>query len=216
MGTILLVCTGNICRSPMATGILSKLLSDRGLHGVRVESCGVSAWDGSPPTPEAVEVVREQGIDISGNAARRMNRRLIEAADLVVGMSSEHRDAARRLVPAAKDRIFTLKELVHLLAAADPSPQEGTQEEQLRRWTERANGVRKAYPDLELTDENIADPLGRGLEAYQASAWELAMLCERLVEVVFEAAGPARVGIENDAEGPAWAEGLGEREGRRG
>src|SRR5688572_4924546 len=101
MSTILLVCTGNICRSPMATGILSKLLLDRGVQDVRVESCGVAAWDGSPPTPEAVAALREQGIDISGYAARRMNRRLIESADVIVGMASEHRDAAKRLAPSA-------------------------------------------------------------------------------------------------------------------
>src|SRR5438034_4194984 len=97
MGTILLVCTGNICRSPMASGFLSGLLRDRGIDEVRVASCGVSAWEGSPPTPEAVAAMREQGQDISGHVARRMSRRIVESADLIVGMSSEHRDAVNRV-----------------------------------------------------------------------------------------------------------------------
>ena len=202
MSTILLVCTGNICRSPMATGVLSKILSDSGVQDVRVESCGVAAWDGSPPTPEAVTAMREQGIDISGYAARRMNRRLIESVDVIVGMASEHRDAARRLAPSASGRIFTLKELVHLLGVADPPPEASTPEQRLRGWVEQADAVRRAQPDLELTDEDIADPLGLGLETYRASAWELGMLCESLVEVVFEApkrARPAGQPEESDA-----------------
>lgn len=194
MSTILLVCTGNICRSPMATGLLSKLLLGRSVQDVRVESCGVSAWDGSPPTPEAVEAMREQGIDISGYIARRMNRRLIEAADVIIGMASEHRDAARRLAPTAAARTFTLKELVHLIGAAEPPPDGGTPEERLRGWMERADSVRHAYPDLELADEDIADPLGRGMETYRASAWELGMLCESLVDLVFEVSERAPMG----------------------
>jgi protein-tyrosine-phosphatase len=200
MSTILLVCTGNICRSPMATGVLSKLLSDRGVQDVRVESCGVSAWDGSPPTPEAVAAMREQGIDISGYVARRMNRRLIESSDVILGMSSEHRDAAKRLAPSASGRIFTLKELVHLLGAANSPPEERTPEQRLQGWIEHADAVRRAHPDLELTDEDIADPLGLGLQTYRASAWELGMLCESLVDAVFEAQQFAPTGedVENE------------------
>src|SRR6266540_1039065 len=132
MGTILLVCTGNICRSPMASGFLAGLLRDQGVHGVSVESCGVSAWEGSPATPEAVEAMRERGLDISGHVARRMNRRIIEAADLIVGMASEHREAVRRIARPAASRTFTLKELVHLLDSAGPPQREASSEDLLR------------------------------------------------------------------------------------
>lgn len=200
MGTILLVCTGNICRSPMAAGVLSKLLLDRGIQDVQVESCGVSAWDGSPPTPEAVVAMREHDIDISSYRARRMNRRLIESADVIVGMASEHRDAARRLVPSASARAFTLKELVYLLdAAAPPTTNGGTEEQRLQGWIEHADAVRRGYPDLELTDEDVADPLGLGLETFRASAWELGMLCETFVGAVFDVQEPAPIG--EDVEG---------------
>src|SRR6266540_2579017 len=106
MGTILVVCTGNICRSPMASGLLASFLRDRGVRDVTVESCGVAAWDGSPPTPEAVEAMREQGLDISGHVARKLNRRIIEAADLIVGMASEHRRAVKRIAPTAGGKSF--------------------------------------------------------------------------------------------------------------
>ena len=142
MGTILVICTGNICRSPMASGLLESLLRDRGVSGVTVESCGVSAWDGSPATPEGVEAAREQGLDISRHVARKMNRRIVESADLIVGMASEHREAVKRIAPNAAGRAFTLKELVYLLDSAG-SPEGGTRKERLRSAGEKADLVRR-------------------------------------------------------------------------
>jgi glycine hydroxymethyltransferase len=210
MSSILLVCTGNICRSPMASGFLSMLLGERGVGEVRVESCGVSAWDGSPATPEAVEAMREQGIDISNHVARRMTRRLIDSADLVVAMASEHRDAARRLAPSAAGRTFTLKELVHLLDNSGHPADGAESEERLRGAGERADAIREAYPDLRLTDEDVADPLGLGLESFRASAWELGMLCEGLVDAVFGT--PQRAPMRGDGGQEAVAGGSFERE----
>jgi glycine hydroxymethyltransferase len=207
MGTILLVCTGNICRSPMASGFLTSSLRDRGVDGIMVESCGVSAWDGSPATPEAVAAVREQGLDISRHVARKMNRRIIESADLIVGMASEHRDAVRRIAPPAAGRAFTLKELVHLLGSAGPPSRGGTSEQLLRSAAVRADAVRDAYPDLHLHDEDVADPLGLGLESFRAVAWEIEALCEGLVDTVFGSEVRERDGAEDkreeDAAGPA-------------
>src|SRR6266536_4315121 len=212
MGTILLVCTGNICRSPMASGFLTGLLRDQGVGGVMVESCGVSAWGGSPATPEAVEAMRERGLDISGHVARRMNRRIIESADLIVGMASEHREAVRRIARPAASRTFTLKELVHLLDSAGPPGREASSEDLLRSSVVRADAVRDAYPDLHLEDEDVADPLGLGLESFRAVAWEIGALCQGVVDMVFVAHDvPTREG-EREESG---AEGRSDRE-RRG
>jgi glycine hydroxymethyltransferase len=203
MGTILLVCTGNICRSPMASGFLSGMLRDRGIDDVTVASCGVSAWEGSPPTPEAVAAMREQGRDISRHIARRMSRRIIESADLVVALSSEHRDAVRRVARPAASRTFTLKELVHLLDAAGPPPTNGTSDQQLRSAALRADAFRDAYRDLQLKDEDVADPLGLGLESFRAVAWEIEALCEGLVDMVFGPGGRERLRGEDDGVEPS-------------
>src|ERR671930_2177821 len=115
MATILLVCTGNICRSPMALGFLRQHLEERGAAGITIESAGVHSWDDSPATPEAIRALQERGIDISSHLARRLTRSAIEESDLVLAMASEHRDAVQRMAPLAADRAFTLKELVHLV-----------------------------------------------------------------------------------------------------
>jgi protein-tyrosine phosphatase len=210
MGTVLLVCTGNICRSPMASGFLTALLRDHGVEGVRVESCGVSGWEGSPATPEAVEAMRERGLDISRHVARKMTRGIIESADLIVGMASEHRDAVIRTARPAAERTFTLKELVHLLDSAGPLPRESSSEARLRSAAVRANAVRDAYPDRDLADEDVADPLGLGLESFRAVAWEIGGLCEGLVDTVF---GAAYSPMRQDAQDGWGVEGRSEGEG---
>jgi protein-tyrosine phosphatase len=177
-----MVCTGNICRSPMAEGFTRRFLEERGTEGVRVESAGVSGWEGSGPTEEAVQALEEKGIDISHHLARRLNRRMIESADLIVAMSREHRDATLRIVPTAAGRTFTLKELVHLLegnrwpTTDDPlSPPE-----RMMARIERANARRGVLPGG-IREADVGDPLGKGLGAFRHAAWELESLSERLV-----------------------------------
>jgi low molecular weight protein-tyrosine phosphatase len=201
MATILLVCTGNICRSPMAEGLLRRELEQRDIRDMHVESTGVSGWEGSPPTPEAVEAISEYGLDISGHSARRLTRPMVEGADLVVAMSSEHRDAVARLVPAGESRTFTIKELVHLLESSpQPAAPDGSPTQRLRAAVRTASALRGSI-ETHLMDEDIADPLGLGVEAYRATAWELEGLSRRLVEGLFPGAGHASVTEEGGVRG---------------
>jgi protein arginine phosphatase len=184
----------------MAEGLLRRALRERAIEGVRVESSGVSGWDGSPATPEAVEAVAEYGLDISGHQARRLTRAMAEPADLVVAMSSEHRDGVSRLVPQAGGRTFTIKELVYLLESEPGGETEGTTVQQLRAAVDRAAAIRKASPGMELLDEDIADPLGLGLESYRATAWELESLTARLADALFPEAGRREASMAEEGE----------------
>jgi protein-tyrosine phosphatase len=185
MASILIVCTGNICRSPMAEGLLRHHLLARGVGDVRVASAGVSGWDGSPASAEGVEALSERGVDISSHLARRLGRRMIDSADLVVAMAAEHREGVARMAPSAGPRTFTLKELVRLLDDVRMPPRGATSEELIREAAELANTRRAGGEEGAPLDEDIADPLGLSLPAYRATAWELNGLVERLVEEVF-------------------------------
>ena len=98
---ILFVCTGNTCRSPMAEAIARRILADAGKENVVVESAGTNAWDGAPASDEALLVGVERNLDLSGHRSRRLTREMIEAADLVLVMSSEHLARVRELDPTA-------------------------------------------------------------------------------------------------------------------
>src|SRR3989442_8878821 len=91
MKQILLVCTGNICRSPLAAALLTRALAERGFEGIDVSSAGTGAWDGAPASEGAYLVGLERGLDLSGHRARLLTRELVEAADLILTMARHHR-----------------------------------------------------------------------------------------------------------------------------
>jgi protein-tyrosine phosphatase len=211
MASILIVCTGNICRSPMAEGILRQLLSERGAEDIRVESAGVAGWQDSPPTGEAIMAMMEREIDITGHLARRLGRQMIESSDLIVAMTADHRDAVARISPGAAARTFTLKELVDLLERSGlDATDDGSSDpqERLRRAVEAADRARADEERPELLDQDVADPLGLGIEAYRAAAWEVGEFSVRLANAVFGPAG----GEEPDARVAAEPSPAGERE----
>ena len=108
MKTILFVCTGNICRSPMAEGLFQH--ATRGRQDFRVLSAGIGALDGQPPSVHAVRALRELGIDISNMRSRMLTRQLLEEADYVFGMAHSHVDSVNALFPQAVEKTFLLRE----------------------------------------------------------------------------------------------------------
>ncbi len=105
---ILFVCTGNSCRSPMAEAYFRELCRREGKSGVEVSSAGIYAFDGGNASMPALAVMKEEMIDMTNFRSRRFTAALAEAADLLVGMTSSHTEAMRRLAPGAEDKIITL------------------------------------------------------------------------------------------------------------
>ncbi|MDR3669582.1 MAG: low molecular weight phosphotyrosine protein phosphatase [Holophaga sp.] len=101
--SILVLCEGNHCRSPIAAALLSHALGS-----VRVESAGLAAQEGCPPHPEAVRLMAALGLDISAHAGRRLTPATALAADLILVMDRGQKDWCERLVPSVKGRVFLL------------------------------------------------------------------------------------------------------------
>lgn len=101
---ILVLCEGNLCRSPIAEGLLRAGL---GLS-IRVESAGLAAREGMPPHPEAVRLLAEHGIDIRGHRSRSLTPAMALEADLILVMDEGQKAWCGARVPATRGRIHLL------------------------------------------------------------------------------------------------------------
>lgn len=109
--TILVVCTANVCRSPLAAGRIQADLHAAGIEHATVRSAGTDADLGSPMCPQSATRL---GQDPHDHAPRELTADLLQHADLVIALDRTHRAAAARLAPACRPRLFTLRQAADL------------------------------------------------------------------------------------------------------
>jgi len=98
---VLFVCLGNICRSPSAEGVFSKILEAQGLQDrVEVDSCGIGDWhSGKAPDPRAQQAAQRRGIDISGLRARQLSEDDFAVFDIILAMDHDNLSAIQAMQP---------------------------------------------------------------------------------------------------------------------
>jgi len=114
---VLVVCVGNICRSPTAEWLLRHRLER---DGVTIESAGLAALVGNPIDPIAESVLVEHGISAAGHVARQLTPDMINAADIVLVMDRRHMSAVHAQVPHARGKTFLLGRWQNDAAVPDP------------------------------------------------------------------------------------------------
>ncbi|MBP8259513.1 MAG: ribose 5-phosphate isomerase B [Verrucomicrobia bacterium] len=104
MKTILFVCTGNVCRSPMAEALFRHAARGRGEY--RVLSAGLGAVNGLPASTLAIRAMRGAGLDLSTHSSRQLTHEMVESADYIFGMTHAHVDAINLMFPQAVEKTF--------------------------------------------------------------------------------------------------------------
>ena len=113
---ILTVCTGNICRSPIAEALLAAQLK----KSASVSSAGIAAWPGRPAEREAIEVCRGHGLDISRHRARQLDAALLDADPLILVMEETHRRWITQRFPQVREQVFLLGYCAEDIEIPDP------------------------------------------------------------------------------------------------
>ena len=123
INSILFVCLGNICRSPLAEGIFRTVWAERGQgRHMLLDSAATSGWEvGSAPDPRSIAVAMRHGIDISGQRARKVRREDFSRFDLILGMDRSNVADLKALAPT-RDRVHLFLEFAHGQARDVPDP----------------------------------------------------------------------------------------------
>jgi protein-tyrosine phosphatase len=183
---IVTVCTGNVCRSPVAEVLLRDELARRGVDA-EVSSAGIIR-DGMPIAPEMAALLRSWGLDGDAHRSRLLDERRLTDADLVLGMAREHVREAVLHAPDVLPRAFTLKELVRRGGAIGPR----LGDEPLADWLARAGADRQPTQILGASAaDDITDPIGRRPVVYDRVADEIRQLVASLAALAWPRFIPA-------------------------
>lgn len=168
---ILVVCTGNICRSPAGELLLQQRLGGT----VAVSSAGTGALVGQPVDPQMQGLL---GVDSSTFAARQLTPALLKNSDLLLAMTAEHRSRSVQEFPALVRRAFTFREFARVLqlpevsALLDPALSPG---ENLRVVVPQM-GARRALVRVPAEENDVPDPYGQSADRF-AEAFTLIEEC---------------------------------------
>ncbi|MDO9397900.1 MAG: low molecular weight phosphatase family protein [Herbiconiux sp.] len=192
---LLTVCTGNICRSPLAELMLAAGLAD--IPGFSVSSAGTMARDGDPMPEQAKALATTFGVDPIAHQARYLTEQIVAESDVVFAMSREHRSQIVSLVPSKLQKTFTIREFARLSSGlSDERISAAATGETLReridavlRLVFAQKGVSGPIADAGLDD--VVDPYRRSDATYERSGAELAPAAFEVVRVLRLAAVPA-------------------------
>ncbi|MFE7772960.1 low molecular weight phosphatase family protein [Streptomyces sp. NPDC057445] len=179
---VLVVCTGNLHRSPLAERLLAVRLAPAS-ERVHVSSAGTAALTGAPMDPAAASLLSEMGGDPGGAVARRLTSGLVSDAALVLGAASEHREAAVRLCPVHGLRsAFTLREFARLLRGEDAA---GLTDPAERAAALTAGAAaRRGLTGPGSSDDDLVDPYGASEQEARACAARITEAVQRIAAAV--------------------------------
>ncbi|WP_308122959.1 arsenate reductase/protein-tyrosine-phosphatase family protein [Microbacterium marinilacus] len=184
------MCTGNVCRSPLAEALLREAIGS----GAQISSAGVRALAGEGMTPETRRLAGEHGVPpagVEGHVARQLTEQMLHESDLVLAMAREHRRRVVELDPGRLRVTFTARELERLVRdvpdaeIAEELAGERDPRTRLRLALAYIASLRHlSEPPADPADDDVLDPYGRSGETYEESAAQLVPALEQIARVL--------------------------------
>jgi len=178
---VLFVCTGNVCRSPMAELFFAACAAP---GSVEVSSAGLGALVGQPIDTSTAVVLADVGLDPTQHRARQFTAELALEADLVLTAEGSHRDDVITAVPTAHRRVFTMKEFARLL----PYAGSGDPRDVIRGAADARGRVGPVPP----AEDDVADGYGLDVRTVRGIAREIARAVKDAADVLAPAPPPRR------------------------
>jgi protein-tyrosine phosphatase len=171
--SVLMVCTANYCRSPIAEQLLTAASTARfGPGWWTVGSAGTAAYPVRPIHEYSAQVLMERNAFLEGHRSRVLDAAMLRGADLVLTATREHRSAVVRLLPAAIGRTFTMLQFARLTRMVPPL--HGSDPAQLgRELVVEAKAARPLLQPVPPEEDDLPDPMGRPLEEFERCAARL-------------------------------------------
>lgn len=178
---MLVVCTGNICRSPLGERLLASRLDASA--PIRVYSSGTHAMVGLGIDGPSALALRELGVDSDGHVAQQLSTAHIDGADLILTAESAHRSAIVQAYPLTFRKTFTMREFGRLGAALPPLGGEPTAERLRSRVVEVAD-QRGLIEAPAPGDDEVGDPFGAPLELARLTATDISLAVDAIVSAL--------------------------------
>lgn len=203
---VLVVCTANICRSPVMEAVLREGIGGRpglGNDEVIVSSIGIAGHEGASADPLMIEVADQAGIDVSGSVGTAFSLKALAEADLILAATRSHRSAIVRRDPHARNRCFTFREFARYCRAA-PAQEGGSDAKRLAGLIEFAQEHRGSLHPERASDDDVADPHGRRRGVYRKAIQTIVAAADDILAAASQGARSAQPKRSRSSQWRTW------------